>query len=534
MQGTHFDNTPVRILKSDTQHIVGDTARLTATVGAIAIADLVKTTLGPMGMDKILIGTSQGDSNVVVTNDGATILKSVRLENPAAKVLVEISKTTDDEIGDGTTSVCVLAGELMRQAEKLLNEKLHPQIIIEGWRIALKAAQEKLDSMGFDVSNNSEEFRKRLMDIARTTLSSKILSQEKEQFAKIAVDAIEKIGDSDIDNVVILQKTGGALKDSYLEDGFLLEKKFGTAQKKKVENPKIMVANTAMDNDRIKIWSGKVRVDSVNKVAEIEEAEKKRMIKKCEMIKAHGVTCFVSRQLIYPLPEQFFNQNGIVSIDNADFDGVERIATLSGAEILSTFDHPDEAKLGTCKCVEEVMIGEDSLIRFSGFPKGGACTVVLRGPSKQMLGEMERSLHDALCVLHVVRKNTKMICGGGCVEMALSLAVEEAAKKVEGKRALAVESFAKALREIPMIIADNAGYDAAELVAQLRAAHVTNSIPNAGLNMIDGTVGDMKSLGIIEPFKVKNHILTAATEAAEMIILVDHIIEAAPRKREGI
>nr|BAN40849.1 T-complex protein 1 subunit beta, putative [Entamoeba invadens] len=531
MQGTQFDSTPVRVLKADAQHIVGDTARMTATVGAIAIADLVKTTLGPMGMDKILVGSTVGD-NVTITNDGATILKNVRLENPAAKVLVEISKTTDEEVGDGTTSVTVLAGELMREAEKLMAEKIHPQIIIEGWRVALKAAQERLGSMQFNVSKEDPNYKKRLLDIARTTLSSKILAAEKEKFAEIAVEAIEKIGDSDIENVVILQKIGGEMRESYLEDGFLLEKKFGTSQKRFLENPKIMVANTAMDNDRIKIWSGKVRVDSVGKVAEIEEAERTRMIKKCEAIKAHGVTCFVSRQLISPLPEQFFSANGIVSIDHADFDGVEKIAKLSGAEILSTFDHPNEAKLGSCKVVEEIMIGEESLIRFSGFPHGGACTVVLRGSSKQLLGEMERSLHDALCVLHVVKKDTKMICGGGCVEMELSLAVEEAAKKTEGKRALAVESFARALRQLPMIIADNAGYDSADLVAQLRAAHANGNIKNAGLNMDKGCIDDMMATGIIEPFGVKKHILTAATEAAEMIIRVDHIIQAAPRKRE--
>ena len=531
MQGTQFDSTPVQVLKRDTQHVVGDTARMTATVGAIAIADLVKTTLGPCGMDKVLIGSSQQD-NVTITNDGATILKNVRLENPAAKVLVEMSKTTDEEVGDGTTTVTVLAGELMREAEKLMNEKIHPQVIIDGWRIALKAAQEKLETMKFDVSDQKEMFEKRLMDIARTTLSSKILSQEKEQFARIAVEAVNKIGTSDIENVVILQKIGGEMRESYLEDGFLLEKKFGIGQKKTVEHPKIMVANTAMDNDRIKIWSGKVKVDSVSQVAEIEKAERERMIKKCEQIKAHGVNCFVSRQLIYPIPEQFFNANGIVSIDHADFDGVERIAKLSGAEILSTFDHPNEAKLGTCEKIEEVMIGEETLIRFSGFPNGGACTVVLRGPSKQLLGEMERSLHDALCVLHIIKKDTQMVCGGGCVEMELSLAVEEAAKNTEGKRALAVEAFARALRQLPMIIADNAGYDSADLVAQLRAAHASGNIQNAGLDMENGTIADMKEIGIIEPFRVKKHILTAATEAAEMIIRVDHIVQAAPRKRE--
>ena len=357
-------------------------------------------------------------------------------------------------------------------------------------------------------------------------------SQEKEQFARIAVEAVNKIGTSDIENVVILQKIGGEMRESYLEDGFLLEKKFGIGQKKTVEHPKIMVANTAMDNDRIKIWSGKVKVDSVSQVAEIEKAERERMIKKCEQIKAHGVNCFVSRQLIYPIPEQFFNANGIVSIDHADFDGVERIAKLSGAEILSTFDHPNEAKLGTCEKIEEVMIGEETLIRFSGFPNGGACTVVLRGPSKQLLGEMERSLHDALCVLHIIKKDTQMVCGGGCVEMELSLAVEEAAKNTEGKRALAVEAFARALRQLPMIIADNAGYDSADLVAQLRAAHASGNIQNAGLDMENGTIADMKEIGIIEPFRVKKHILTAATEAAEMIIRVDHIVQAAPRKRE--
>jgi len=267
---------PIQILGAEGSEEKAESARLSTFVGAIAIADLVKTTLGPKGMDKILQSMGR-DQGVTVTNDGATILKSIYIDNPAAKVLIEISKTQDDEVGDGTTSVTVLTGELLREAEKLISQRIHPQVIIEGWRIASDAAHKALIASARNNASNQEKFKEDLMNIARTTLSSKILAQEKDYFAKMCVDAILRLkGSTDLDNIAIIKKSGGALKDSYLEDGFILEKKIGVGQPKRIENPKILIANTPMDTDKIKIFGAKVKADSTAKVADIEEAEKQK------------------------------------------------------------------------------------------------------------------------------------------------------------------------------------------------------------------------------------------------------------------
>ena len=240
------------------------------------------------------------------------------------------------------------------------------------------------------------------MNIARTTLSSKVLGSPaaKDHFAKIAVDAVLRLkGSTNLEMIHIIKKAGGSLLDSFLDEGFILEKKIGVGQPKRLENAKILIANTAMDNDKIKIFGSNVRVDSTEQLAKSEKAERDRMIEKCKKIIAHGINCFINRQLIYNLPEQFFSDHGVVSIEHADFDGIERLALVTGGEIVSTFDNPEKVKLGTCKLIEEIMIGEDKAIRFSGVARGEACTIVLRGATKQILDEAERSLHDAICVL---------------------------------------------------------------------------------------------------------------------------------------
>lgn len=509
----------------------GEQARQTVFAGAIALSDLLKTTLGPKGMDKFLQSTGR-DQEVQVTNDGATILRSIALDNAAAKVLVDISKVQDDEVGDGTTSVCVLAGELLREAEKLVEQKIHPQVIIEGWRLATKAAYKALEDSAIDNSADPAKFKEDLLNIAKTTLSSKILQQEKEHFARLAVEAVLRLkGSTNLEAIHIIKKRGGTLRDSYLDEGFILEKKIGVGQPKRVEDARVLLANTAMDTDKIKIFGSRVNVDSTAKVAEIEQAEREKMIEKCKKIAAHGCNVFINRQLIYNLPEQFFADHGITAIEHADFDGMERLALVLGAEIVSTFDHPELVKLGRCKLVEEIMLGEDKAIRFSGVALGEACTIVLRGATKHMLDEAERSLHDALCVLSQTVGDSKTVLGAGCSEMLMSNAVDKLAATTSGKPALAIEAFARALRRIPTIIADNAGLDSSELVAQLRAAH-TQGRTTAGLDIEKGEIGDAKALNITESFKVKSKVVLSAAEAAEMILRVDEIVRSKPRPRE--
>jgi T-complex protein 1 subunit beta len=440
-------------------------------------------------MDKILQSASTGE--IMVTNDGATILKSIALDNAAAKVLVNISKVQDDEVGDGTTSVTVLA---------------------------LTA----LEKSAVDHSSNKEAFRKDLLAIARTTLSSKVLSQDRNHFAELACEAVLRMkGSADLSHIQIIKKAGGKLQDSYLDEGFILDKKIGVNQPKRLEKAKILVANTAMDTDKIKIFGARVKVGSTGKLAELEKAEKDKMKAKVEKIKAHGINCFINRQLIYNWPEQLFADAGIMSIEHADFDGIERLALVTGGEITSTFDHPDQVKLGHCDLIEEVIIGEDTLIKFSGVAAGQACTIVLRGATEQLLDEAERSLHDALAVLSQTVKEPRTTLGGGCAEMLMAKAVEGAALKVDGKKQIAVGAFAIALRQLPTILADNAGYDSSDLVAKLRTA-IYDGMTTYGLDLLTpgGGIADMRELGVIESYKLKKAVVSSASEAAEVSLII--------------
>nr|VZI37296.1 unnamed protein product [Spirometra erinaceieuropaei] len=516
-----FALQPVNVLSAGADEEKAETARI--------------STLGPKGMDKILMTSESFE----VTNDGATILKSIGVDNPAAKILVEMSKTQDDEVGDGTTSVTVLASELLREGELLITAKLHPQTVVSGWREASKVALEALEQSAKNHAGSmvelhkDEAFKAQLLKIARTTLSSKLLTHHKEHFANLAVDAILRLkGSGSLDAIQILQKLGGTLSDSYLDEGFLLDKKVGVNQPKRIENAKILIANTPMDSDKIKIFGSKIRVDAISKVADLELAEKEKMKEKVEKILKHGCNVFINRQLIYNYPEQLFADSNVMAIEHADFEGVERLALVTGGEIVSTFDTPETAKLGHCDLIEETTIGEDRLIKFSGVALGEACTIVLRGATNSILAEAERSLHDALCVLAQTVKDPKTVLGGGASEMLMANAVAKKAAETPGKVAMAMEAFATALRRLPGIIADNGGFDSAELVAQLRAAHALGQ-HTMGLDMEEGVVTDVEKLGIVESYNVKRQMILSASEAAEMIIRVDNIMRAAPRKRQG-
>jgi len=444
-------------------------------------------------MDKILqsLGDEQARKKTTVTNDGATILQSIFVDNPAAKILIDISRTQDEEVGDGTTTVAVLAGELLREAEKLIQAKIHPQIIIQGWRKARDVAKKVLIDSAMDHFEDEEQFRKDLKNIAMTTLSSKLLKSERELFSNLAVDSVLRLkGSVNLDYIKIIKKPGGCLSDSYLAEGLILQKTIATGCAKRKENPRIMVANTQMDADKVKILGSKVKVDSIMKVAEIEEAEKMKMKRKVDKILSFKPDVFINRQLIYNYPEQLLADAGVMVIEHADFDGMERLSAVLGAEILSTFDDVDQAALGSCATIEEIMIGEDKVIKFAGCARNEACSIVLRGSGAHILDEAERSLHDAICVLISAVKNHRVIYGGGNAEIRMALAVQELAHTVEGKQSLAIEGFAKALRALPTIIADNAGYDSAEIVQNLRSA-IANGDIEAGLNMFEGKVDNM-------------------------------------------
>merc|ERR1719450_956928 len=304
---------------------------------------------------------------------------------------------------------------------------MHPQVIIKGFRLALAAAREKLESLAQDNGKDPAKFREDLLKIARTTLSSKLLKHEKEHFATLAVNAVLRLkGKPNLDYIQVIKKPGASLKDSFLEEGFILEKKIAVGQPKLLEDCKILVANCQMDTDKIKIYGARVKVDSFEAVNEIEKAEKEKMKAKVEKIVAHGCNVFINRQLIYNYPDQLFKENGVMAIEHSDFEGTERLAAVLGSDIISTFDSPEETKLGYCKKIEEIMIGEDKVIKFSGCALNEACSIVLRGASSHILDEAERSLHDALAVLFQTVSETRVVYGGGAMECAMAQAVMDA------------------------------------------------------------------------------------------------------------
>lgn len=529
MQAALYGN-PSDVLRAGASEEKGERAKLVNIMGALAVADVVKSTLGPKGMDKILQSMDRGGT-VRVTNDGATILKSLHMDNPAGKILIDISKTQDDEVGDGTTSVTVLAGELLRAAEKLLDQSIHPQTIIDGYRAACDIAHAALQKHATNNAADKAKFSQDLLHVAKTTLSSKILTIEKEHFAKLCVDAVERLkGSSNLEMINIIKKTGGTLRDSFLEPGFLLDKKIGVGQPRTLENAKILVANTPMDTDKVKIFGAKVKVDSIAQLADVESSEKEKMKNKVNKILAHKVDCFINRQLIYNYPEELFAQAGVMAIEHADFEGIERLAKALGADILSTFDETAKVTYGFAGKIDEIMIGESTVLRFSGLKAGEACTIVLRGASKHLLDEAERSMHDALCVVSQMANETRTVLGAGCSEFLMAHAVEQAARSTPGKKALAMQAFANALRAIPATIADNCGLDSNDLVTRLTAEHF-NGKDTMGLDVVSGDIGDIAVLRITESFKVKSSVLTYASEAAEMILRADTVLRAVPRQR---
>lgn len=334
-------------------------------------------------MDKILQKMDPHDQSVSVTNDGATILRSLLVDNAAAKVLVDISKVQDEQVGDGTTTVAVLCGEFLREAEQLMiQQHVHPQTICSGWRMALQQAKAALErsiivqeaEAVVAADDYSKRKRQELIEIARTTLSSKLLTHEKDKFAALAVDAVLRLrGSGDLNHIQVLKVPGGSLHDSYLEEGFVLQKKPGVGQPRRIVGARILLANTSMDTDKIKMYGSRVKVDSLNAVAEIEGAERAKMKAKVEKILEHGCNVFINRQLIYNFPESIFAERGVMAIEHADFDGIERLAAVTGGEVVSTFDHPELVTLGECDVIEEVSVG--STISLSLFPSRSASVV---------------------------------------------------------------------------------------------------------------------------------------------------------------
>lgn len=476
--------------------------------GVRLVGDILKTTLGPKGCLKVIHGKETS-----ITNDGAFILKNLLIDSASAKIIISSSISQDWEEGDGTTSIAVLASLLLEEAFDL---SIHPTKIIKGYSMALAKCLEVLNKRKF--APKPEDIR----NLVKTTLNSKILSNNLDIFIDICIQAIDRVDDVSLIEIIKLE---GDLSESMIVDGIVLNKSFDI----NLTNPKILVANTSLDFDKTKIFSSKISVDSIRELENIENAEKEKMVAKVDSICKTPFDLFINRQIIYDYPNQLLENKGIKIIEHADFEGVERLNKVLGGNLVSTFEEIKEVDLGTCSKVSSIEIKGHKMIKFEGIKKG-ASTIIICGSSKEMLDEAERSVHDALCVLKRVKQSPFCLYGGGCTETALALELSKLALDTKTKESEAIEKFANALLSIPKILADNCGFDGDEVKALLKNDHSYRRI-NHGVNVENGKTACMKEKGIIEGFEMKRRVIAAACETAQTILKCDGLVTCQPRDR---
>jgi len=527
-----------------------DDAIRSIRAGVSFLNEILKTTLGPKSSLKLLQG-----KNVAVSNDGAFILKNLLIDNAAARIIASSSISQDTDEGDGTTSIAVLATLLLEEAYK---STVHPIKLIRGFSMALEKVLGHLAKKRF-VPRQED-----ILNLIKTTLNSKILSTNLKLFVEMCVSAVEKV--ENIGNVNIIQMEGD-LGESYLIDGFILDKtlllgdsainddnvinsnitkenyegkdaandipesggSIADGAPAFIDNPRILVANTSLDYDKIKIMSSKINVESIGELIEIEKAEKEKMIRKVKGITGIPYDVFINRQIIYDYPCQLLRSRGVSVIEHADFKGIESLNRILGGDIISTFDQLRDSNLGHCKRVCTVEIKGKKMVKFEGV-KSGAVTIILCGGSKEILEEAERSIHDALCVLKRIKESPYCVYGGGSIEMFLATELSKFAMEVKTKESEGIECFSKALQQIPKILSDNSGFDGDETKNALKSSHYYRKFTQ-GVDVETGKGCCMKEKGIIEGYEMKRRVLTAACETAQCILKCDGLVRAAPRER---
>jgi thermosome len=527
---------PVLILKEGTQRSYGREALRNNILAAKVLAEMLKTSLGPRGLDKMLID-SFGD--VTVTNDGATIVKEMEVQHPAAKLLVEIAKAQDAEVGDGTTSVVVLAGALLDKAEALLEQNIHPTLIIEGYTKAMNKALELLDKIAVPVDVNNDE---NLTKIATTTIGSKYSGQgpEREKLVELAVNAIKIIAEPkpeggynvDLDNVKIEKKKGGGLMDSMLVRGIVLDKEVvHPGMPKRVTNAKIAVLDAPLEIQKPDITT-KIRVTDVEQLDSFLEEETKILKDMVEQIAATGANVVITQKGIDDVAQHFLAKKGILAVRRVKRSDVEKLARATGAKIVTSIRDLKPESLGYADLVEERKVGNDKMVFIEGAKNPRSVTILIRGANDMLLDEAERNLNDVLHGLRNIMREPKILGGGGAPEIELALRLREFAATVGGKEQLAIEAFADALETIPSVLAESAGMDPLDAVMQLRSLH-SKGLKFAGVDVLNGkTADDMISVNVYEPLLVKKQVIKGAAEAAIALLKIDDLIAAAPPKKE--
>ena len=533
MSAAPSGTVPVLILKEGTSRTTGKEAQRNNITAAKIIAETIKTTLGPKGMDKMLV-SSFGD--VSITNDGATIMKELDVEHPAAKMLVEVAKAQDNEVGDGTTTAVVLAGELLAKAEDLLNQNIHPTLIIDGYKKASEKAQEILEKMAVPVSINDD---KRLIDVAMTSMGSKSVTVAKEHFAKLAVEAIKQVAEekdgklkADVDLIKVLKKHGKGLDETELVKGMVIDKEVAHSQMPKtVENAKIALLNAKLEIEKTE-FDAKINIDTPEQMKLFLDEEERMLREMVDKIAETGANVVFCQKGIDDVALHFLAKKGIMAVKNVSSGDMEKLARATGGKIIASVKDLTADVLGEARLVEEVKIGEDKLVYVRECKNPKAVTIVVRGGTEHVVDEAERSLHDALCVVRNAIEDGKIVPGGGAPEAEVAKQLRDYAVKVGGREQLAIEAFADAVESIPLTLAENAGLDPIDIMVALRAKHESAASPTYGVDVFSGEVKDMLELNVVEPLRVKQQVVKSATEAANMILKIDDLIAAKGMEKE--
>jgi archaeal chaperonin len=516
---------PVLILKEGTTRNRGKEAQQNNIMAARVIGEVLKTTLGPRGMDKMLID-SLGD--ITITNDGATILKEIDVEHPAAKMMIEIAKTQDDMVGDGTTTVVVLASELLKKAEELLDQKIHPMVLVAGYR---KAAQRAIEIMAKNAVVIDVDDQKMMTKVALTAMGSKAVGGAKEHFAEIAIEAVKQIaqknGDqiiADIDNVQLVKKTGKSLIETQLIRGIIIDKEVvNPGMPKKKENAKIALLDIALEIEKTEM-TAEIRIHEPNQMKAFLDQEDSTLKEMVTKIKASGADVVFCQKGIDDMVQHFLSKEGIIAARRVKESDMEKLARATGGRISSNLSDLKAADLGFAGLVEERKIGDDKMIFVEKCKDPHSVAILIRAGLERMVDEAERVIIDALSVISDVIENNKIVAGGGAIEIEIAKELRKYSTKVGGRQQLAVEAFADAVEVIPRTLAENGGLEPIDILINLRQVHDKEDGKYIGINIFTGKLQNSIENGVIEPIVVKEQAFKSAAESAAMILRVDDVI----------
>ena len=518
---------PVLILKEGTTRSRGKEAQRNNIMAARVIGEVLKTTLGPRGMDKMLID-SLGD--ITITNDGAAILKEIDVEHPAAKMMVEIAKTQDDMVGDGTTSAVVLASELLKKAEELLDQNIHPTILVSGYRKASQKAIEVISKTAVPLDTND---KKLLLKVALTSMSSKAVGAAKDHLAEISIEAVKQIAEqrgektiADIDNIQLIKKTGKSLLETQLIQGIIIDKEVvNPGMPKSKDNAKIALLDSALEIEKTEI-TAEIRIKDPSQMKAFLDQETNMLQDMVTKVKASGADIIFCQKGIDDMVQHFLAKEGIMAARRVKESDMEKLARATGGRIVSNLDDLKKADLGLAGHVEERKIGDDKMIFVEKCKDPHSVAILIRAGLERMVDEAERAMTDSLSVVSDVIENNKIVAGGGAIEIEIAKELRKYATKVGGREQLAVEAFADAVEVIPRTLAENAGLEPIDILVELRQVHDKENGKFMGINIFTGKLQDSIANGVIEPIMVKEQAIKSASESAAMILRIDDVITA--------